>query len=644
MNSTFHPKKCSAEGEASEVVGTRKSAQLRGCPNQRSSEMRVCEPWSFVPQIPTDARKDKAAFRIWAAENSTEHLFYSASEAINADRRVSNNTNPVKLLHGLIADYDSATTAPVIEAQMAKSAGENSPNWLSRTFSDGIRLVWLFEEPIPMDNESLVKPLLKIAAEELKVKNIFAGFDEPAWYKLSNIYEVGRNWVQFANSPITLHRLHEMLVRAAEKVRWRNDGMQIPIEVIAEEVERRFPGRWDGSFEIGARGCAFFNLDSSNPTAAIVQEGGMVTFSLDKVFYSWREIFGVEFVRKYEEDRIGAAAAEAWYDGNKYWLKSDKGVWQAYGKDDFALRLRTRHRLHSTKDKRETCSEVDRVLMFVQEQRRVEGGLPSIYKRDDIITMNGKRFVNSAAVRVAEPADVAQNWGDEFPFLADFLETCWDEQPVPCVVPERPSQSAKDIFLSWLKRAYVSALQGDMLRGHALFLVGTVGVGKTLLSTRIIAAAMGGSSEAADFLLSASGFNKELASVGVWQIDDATISADAASRDKFSAILKRVVANPSMSFHPKGIDQQRVDWPGRVVTTLNSDAASIGMIPNIDSGLQDKIIVLKFSDSPRVFPQKHQLEATIRTELPYLLRFVIDWDIPSSITGENRFGIEKGKN
>src|SRR5207249_3694854 len=173
---------------------------------------------------------------------------------------------------------------------------------------------------------------------------------------------------------------------------------------------------------------------------------------------------------KFEEDRIGAAASEAWYDGKYYWLKSHDEIWQHHSKEDFALRLRVRRGLYS-KNFGEKCSEVDRVLNFVHEQNRVDGAVPWIYNPSDIVTINGRRFVNSSAVRVVQPADVAQTWAENFPWIAKFLDTRWDDALVPCVVENKPAQPAKAIFLAWFKRAYLTALQGDIHKGQSLFVV-----------------------------------------------------------------------------------------------------------------------------------------------------------------------------
>jgi hypothetical protein len=614
-----------------------KKATLRGSPNQKTSEMKICEPWSFVPNIPPHAARDKAAFRSWSAEKTTDHLYYSASEGVWPTLRVNKATNPLKKLHGFIADYDAKTTLHLVEKQLAKWSGEFEPNWISRTFSDHVRVIWFFEEPLLMDCSSLVDPFLKLAAEELRLKKFLPGLDEGAWADLSRIYEVGRDWRQIAHSPLSKHQLCEMLFRALKKVRWESDGPLIPLEVVAEWVEQDFPGRWDGPFEEGNRGCAFFDPDSTNPTAAIVTEAGMICFSQPKMFYRWRELFPRR-AKRYNEDRIGGAVADSFYDGRYYWRKNSNGVFIHMLKEDFVTKLKVQYGLHASKDRFESHSEVDAVVHFVHEQRRVDGAIPLLYEQNDVIHSNGKRFVNSSRVRVTRPEETKQEWAENFPWIASFLDNCWDKVPVACVVKDEPAAYAKEIFLAWFKRFYCSALQGCLLKGHALFNVGPVNTGKTLLSVRVVGGALGGYSEASDFLSGATNFNRELIEMPLWCIDDGTLNSDAGSHQKFSEIIKRTVANPSFSYHPKFHDQQRAEWRGRVIVTLNSDATSVRMIPNLDASLEDKVIILKFADQKMAFPA--DVEAIIARELPFFLRWLIDWEVPARIVGENRFGIK----
>lgn len=151
---------------------------------------------------------------------------------------------------------------------------------------------------------------------------------------------------------------------------------------------------------------------------------------------------------------------------------------------------------------------------------------------------------------------------------------------------------------------------------------------------------MGGLSDASDFLQGNSCFNAELLECALWTLDDAIAATDPQSHQKFSEMIKRCAANPFFGYHKKYIDSQRVEWNGRVIVTLNDTPQSLRIIPNVDSSLEDKIVVLRFNDSARTFPTKHELEATILNELPYLLRWLVDTETSVDVTGGNRFGIK----
>ncbi len=248
--------------------------------------------------------------------------------------------------------------------------------------------------------------------------------------------------------------------------------------------------------------------------------------------------------------------------------------------------------------------------------------------------------MNCSHVRVLQPAHGAPEWGENFPWLAEFSDTIWDDVPVACAIANQPPASAKDIFHAWLKRFYLSALQGRLLKGHALFLVGLSNSGKTLLSVRVVGGLLGGHSEASDFLGGGTGFNRELIETPLWCIDDGTLNGgDAKSHQKFSEIIKRTVANPFFSYHPKFLDQQRAEWRGRVIVTLNGDPASVQMIPNLYESIEDKVIVLKFADHKMSFPK--DVEAIIARELPFYARWLLDWEVPAHIVGDSRFGIKR---
>lgn len=613
---------------------------LRGASNNVATKVDPCEPWTFLPQIPEEALKDKKTYASWRGMPTTAHLVYGAAEGINPGIRCSKH-NPLRKLHGLIADFDAKVSDTDFDTILDRCPADLRPTWITRTMhSGGARLIWMFEEPLPMEQGELTKQFLKIAFQALLLNKVFAGVDEPAWGDLFKLYDVGRDWRKLGDYTLSNNLLQYWLVQASKKMQWGSIGeIHIPIEAVAEEVERQFPGRWSGPFEVERRGVAFFNPASQNPTAAIVTEAGMICFGEDQLFHSWSKIFGGAFVRQFQQDKIGAAVAKVWYDGKNYFRKSTYGVWEPHSKEDFAAHLKVRHGIECQRNKKDTASELDMTLVYVHENRRVTGLIPQVYNPEDLIYFNNKRFLNCAAVTCMQPVDIEQEWGAMFPWLAQFIDTCFEPGLVPCVARGRAPMDAKTIFLTWWKRFYCSALAGRLLKGQALFLAGTVGIGKTLLSAKIVAGSMGGAADASHFLNSDTNFNKELLEVGLWNVDDAVASQDPQAHLKFTEMVKRAVANPYFTFRALYKDGTRVEWHGRVLVTLNDDASSIRILPNLDSSIEDKIIVLKLAEAKREFPGWAEMDDIISSELPYLLRWLVDWKPPEEMMGNKRFGM-----
>src|SRR5947208_17097401 len=64
------------------------------------------------------------------------------------------------------------------------------------------------------------------------------------------------------------------------------------------------------------------------------------------------------------------------------------------------------------------------------------------------------------------------------------------------------------------------------------------------------------------------------------------------------------------------------------------------MIPDLATSIEEKVMVLRFLDAEYSFPPKHELEATIASELPAFLRWLVDWEMPDEIAGNNRLGVK----
>jgi len=617
------------------VAAVTDKAVLRGIRNERDKETRTVQPWLFEPKVPTGLTGNKAEYLKWRNREDTEHLLYSVSVGGHATSARVSNDNPVRMICGLIADYDYQAAPELIETKLANWNGDYLPNWLHRTFSGGVRLVWLFEKFVAMDDKEFRQKFLQIVRQKLSADSHFARLDESAWNNLTKYFDVGTDWQQVSESPIQNSHVEAWMMEANAKMRWKSEDTLIPLEDVATEIERQYPGQMQldrRGFEEGAR-CNCFWEGRQNPTACVIQERGIVAFSSHKLFHTWRGILGDKFVDKFTSDKIGRAAEGKYFDGQRYWIKTADG-WAPRYKEDLVMRLR-KHRLDASK-KSDNTSEVEDVLLYIQERHSVAGAAPFLYDRRDTIRINGEKILNISTVKVVPPAVEPQAWGENFPWLAEFLDTCWDDALVPCVEGGAPQQ-AKEIFLAWLQRFYSTALQGSLDKGQALFLAGATGVGKSLMSLHIIAGALGGGEDATKYLIDGSGFNKSLLKVACWQIDDGKAKQD---RLGFAEALKAAIANPMHDYEAKFHDARRVEWNGRVAVTLNHDPDSLGMVPDTSSGLADKIILLKFADKPRDFPQKWLLEQTIAQEMPYFLRFLIDWPMPEGIRGGSRYGIK----
>jgi len=183
-------------------------------------------------------------------------------------------------------------------------------------------------------------------------------------------------------------------------------------------------------------------------------------------------------------------------------------------------------------------------------------------------------------------------------------------------------------------------LDREARQGQALILVGPTNKGKSLLSNRVISGLVGGFSDASDYLSGHTKFNKDLGRVAAWVIDDTTSASSFQDQRKATELIKRAVANPRIEYMAKYADSISIPWAGRVIMSLNMDANSLSVIPALDSSNRDKLMALKVRDNATSnFPPNKMLEATIKNELPYFGKWLVDWIVPQEIESYGRFGI-----
>lgn len=589
-------------------------------PNHSSNALRS-SPFLEVTKLPK--RPDfptKAAMLEWAHAAETEHCFYNFSEPNDPAIRCTKE-NPVKFLHGLVADFDTVIERPMLLKALGKMPVDFPAAWASETFSKGCRIIWAFEKPVPVFSQQLAKDFLARAAKDMKLTKLLPGFDAGAFVDPARYFELGSEWLPvnalaFIPATTTAHWMFEV----SSKANFSDQGTSIPIDVVAAEVERRWPGRWQGPFTVGAQGVRFWDSSATNPKGAWIRETGVQAFTGEGRFLHWGEVLGQDFVNTFERERIGGATQDIYFDGKSYWTRNALGYWVPNAAE--VLRRQLRAAGLRAEGRRGEMPEIDRAMHQVEKNQRIDGVFPFLYSDKVVHTVLENNYLNVSRVRPLRPADGRHEWGEGFPWIAKYYDTILD-------------QRQREVMLSWLAHAYQGALEQKPRRGQVVFFAGEAGVGKTFQSLRIVAPLFGGYQEATRYLTGQTEFNRQLFESAYWTVDDAEAAADGKAHELYSQVVKKIAANPSMTYRAMYRDPVTLPWQGRCMVTLNSDPKSIAMLPNVEQSMLDKVLFILANKCDIDFSKADE---TVPNELPAFAAFLRDWKLPASLKEDWRYG------
>jgi hypothetical protein len=600
--------------------------KYRSIKNLRATAVTVTDgPPVAVNPVPTFP--NKPAYRAWCADASTDHVFYTLAEGDNPSARIAEE-NPVNKIHGFIADYDAPVEWDRVD-QLVKDRGNGAPlpTWRTRTQSGYARLIWEFEEPLPLSPQ-LAEPFLKRLSDMLQASRLLGGFDRTS-LKPSQHFELGTEWVRMGD-PLPETATHPILLKASSDVVIRSEDTNIPIDDVAAEVLKRFPNRWNGEFTVGARGPLFWIDDGIDREGCQIREDGMVCYSdrAGKGFVSWREILGKKFVEQYEEKKLGSLIGQYWFSGKSHYKLLNGGP-MAIPKEQLVLELR-RMGFSPKPKKGQALSEVEQALLYISNDCRVDEVAPVVFSKDRVVDFNGKKILNNCKAIPVQPAENGDitNW----PWLNSFIS--------PFFAEDDEGNPTLPYFLAWFQRIYLAAINSRLDQGQLLILLGPTGHGKSFLTNQIVAGALGGLADASDYLSGKTNFNRDLCGAAAWVIDDSTAAATYSDQRKFVELTKRCVANPRLEYQAKYADTIPLPWAGRVMMSLNIDANSLAALPTLDSSNRDKVIALRVNGKFRMkFGTNEQNEARVRKELPFFLKWLVDWKPPAHVADSSRFGV-----
>ncbi len=572
---------------------------------------------------------DKAEARAWMRDDATDHIFYSTVEPVNPGRRCTIE-NPPAYIHGIVADYDAPFDEGKLLAKIASVCGKDlpAPTWMSTTSSGYLRLVWEFESCIRIP-EGSAKDFLKALGTRLRVEQLSPGFDKSS-YDAHRYYEVGVSWKQVGTDLVSKDLVTGVAFKAFKPV--ADADVSVPFEDVKAEVLARYGSRISGEFEDGARVPLFWIDDGIDRPGAIVHEEGVYAFS-DRATYawnSWGEILGHDWVKKYVDRKIATSVDDIWFDGRNYWISTPGRVYQEL-KENVVLRLKQMGFTHKV-PKGKQLSEIEQVLYFINESKRVDGVGPFVFRKEEVVrTEDGRDVLNTSRVAPIQPADD----GDpaRWPWLYKYFDGLFGGTKVT------DASTQKD--LAWLQRFYLAAYEKRRLSGHCLIISGPTGKGKTLLSKQVIHQLVGGSADARTYLTGQEKFNANLITKPLWTVDDTSSAHDWKHNRLMTDLIKRSVANPFVEAREMYVSPTEVEWNGRLIITLNEDANSLSIVPQQDSSNRDKVIGLRVSPSAHEdFLPNEEMEALIRSELPFFAKWLVDtFKLPKDLQGTPRFGV-----
>ena len=586
-------------------------------PNLVSSSITECTPWADTThQRPELA--DKAAFATWIKEPTTDHVFFSAFRGSQPNIRVSETNHPVAC-YGFVVDVDSPPDPSLIERILRAHRGSTvyAPQWFCRTVSGNFRLVYVFPEPVLTYTLAISKRFLKRALAETNLKRLRVGaIDKPAAEDPAKYYELGTEWTAIPGAtPLGSDMLRGWVNDVLRDHKWTEEGTVIPIESLREEASRRFGDRWPGGwerFDIGARGLRFWDPSARDITSATIHPAGVSFFTDGGGFRSWEALFGTDFVRQWNTQRIGHATADIFRDGSEFWYRpDDESHWVKYGSWDAERSLRLRG-LKSTKERGSETSEIDQAMEFVATRQNIQEHRPALYAGFGPYQEGGNWYFGTCEALAMPPADLQDiDPAIHFPNIVHFLENFFEE--IPDSGPTDPQQA--DIFLAWLRRSYRGAYNRNMQVGHALVIAGPSGSGKNFIESVIVSPLMGGKSQSAEhFLIGNDQFNSKLFASPVWTLHDAVAPGDGRARARFTQGLKQIVANAGHKSRGMRVEATTIEWRGRVIITLNDDPDSVAVLPTMENSTMDKILLLLAKVGVNF--ESGALERRIRAELP----------------------------
>jgi hypothetical protein len=597
--------------------------------NLTSQSLSLCRPWEFkaTEKITAQVRGSKEDRQAWYQNPKTKHCFYTGIEPINPQMRPGKE-NPPHKIHAFCADYDAKIPAERVAEVI--SAMRCKPAWVERSLGGNVRLVWTLTQPLLVDDYAFCAFILESAMEWLQLEMLPA-LDDGAFKAPSRLLCNGCDWSPTGHPAIPVPALQAFFVDCGRKFRFRPaNETDIPLSVVEAQLRIQFPNlNWPGDFTVESQGPSFWIAESVSPLSAIIKPTGIFTFSAHatKPFYTWSDILGSDFVKQFTETSVNKATQDLWWDSKKFWRKIS-GHYTSSGEREMNNFLKVDCKLSSKPDK-DGVSPVEVALSHIFNHNRIKAAVPFVFRASGPLEFLGERMLNTYIHKPIAPSPDAQTWGPQgnFPFLSLLFDSVFE-----------PAFQLMH-FLAWYQYYYLSSWNQTPMPGQNVFLMGGVGIGKTLINRQIVGVSVGGFVDASDYLVDGAVFNSHLMHTPHWCLDDDTPSNSSVANAKLHAMFKKTAANQQFLSNEKFQVSGMTEWMGRIGCTTNLDFISSRIVGPMDNSSLDKTCLFKCSPVSKFkFPARLEVIPIIQRELPSFLRWLIDWVAPDEIERDSRYG------
>ncbi|MEI6391413.1 MAG: hypothetical protein WCT12_09930 [Verrucomicrobiota bacterium] len=310
--------------------------------------------------------------------------------------------------------------------------------------------------------------------------------------------------------------------------------------------------------------------------------------------------------------------------GPSYWVEDARGKWIKINETSAKITIRTNG---YGDQKSDDVSECDRCLLDIQSQQNVAyAGALAGYRA-------GPYSINNNSVLVTESPRLIQPASGDWPTLHTIFEGMFCDQ----------EYRQLDYLYGWLKMAIDAVYSSTGSPGQALVMAGPVNSAKSL-SQGLITEILGGRS-AKPYLYMTGGttFNGDLFRAEHLMIEDDAEHISMEARREFAASIKSISVNRDQHCHGKNKEALTLTPIWRLSISLNDEPQRLLVLPNLDSDIADKMIILKARCCPMPMPtetpaQRDAFWLRLKSELPHFIHFLQHWQIPDDLRSP-RFGI-----